>query len=201
MPGFTRLNREWLGTTEVKRVYHDVMNFNDSQLPVSYERAANADGTVTMIPRPAHFSSQVKFDIWRVDGGFDIENDGHPENVMMWANGDRGGGTCGLDSTHTTSYIGLILSRDGYTVDRKRTIALFEREHLPGLEGYFPIGASMGLFQYRDKTYFDTFLDQSLTAAELGQQERRAHTLAVFSRQDHREIRMCEYFANDQGVE
>jgi hypothetical protein len=197
VPGFTRLKRQWLTTAEVNRVYNDVMNFNDNHLPISYERVANPDGTLTMTPWAGHFPPEVKFDIWRVQGGFDIENEGRPENVVMWANGGRGGGTCGLDAVHTASYYGVILSPGGYTVDRKRTIEVFEREHLPGLEGHFPIGASMGLFQYRDKTYFDTFLDQPLTTAELGQQERRAHALAVFSRQNHRTVRVCEYSSNN----
>jgi hypothetical protein len=39
VPGFTRLN-QWLTTAEVNWVYNDAMNFRDSHLPISYERAA-----------------------------------------------------------------------------------------------------------------------------------------------------------------
>jgi hypothetical protein len=199
VPGFTHLRRLWLTTAEVNRVYNDLLNFrNDLSSPIPDQRMTNADGTVAMVPPPGDFPADVRFDTWRVEGGFDVENDGHPEDVVMWSNGSRGGGTCGIDSAHTASYYGLILSPSGYRVDRQRTIEVFEREHVSRLDGHSPVGVSMGLFQYRGKTYFDTFLDQPQNAAERRQADRLAHTLAVFAREDHKTVRVCEYVVSDQ---
>jgi len=69
---------------------------------------------------------------------------------------------------------------------------------------YFPaVGTSIGIFRYRNVTYFDAFFS-IYTGGDFhhqrrGDPRRLAKTLGVFLRRDHRTEEKCEYYVPDQA--
>lgn len=203
VPGFTHLKRHWLSYSEGEHIETDLDGrAKDPELPM------NSEDTSARLPQVSDkhavtVRDERKMDAWQPIGGINIENDGAKENVLML--GERDYYICGSDKVHTAGAEGLILSSSSDRVDIARTIDIFGKQRAPPLSSqhpndrYYPIGVSMGIFQFRNITYFDTFLDQPQTDAEISDEGRLHKTLAVFTRKDHKTYERCEYLLRDKG--
>lgn len=118
--------------------------------------------------------------VWRYQPRIDADNDGRPDDVIMWDDDDREDPDCGMQ------YIGvdptlqeggpyaLVMSADGKQVDSNRTQEIFGDKNSPDIEAltigyvqgkkflsnFHPYGESYGLFRYRGLTYFDAVLNR-----------------------------------------
>ena len=115
---------------------------------------------------------------WRYELEIDVENNSHPENVLIFNLDDADDPRCGvayygINPTLDTGYqVALIMTGDNKSIDLARTTSVFgdatrkpsevptiqfgSKPFLPGFVGY---GHSYSLFRYRGTTYFDTFLN------------------------------------------
>jgi len=195
VPGFVRLNAVPLSSVEVNRLAVSIENVSFKP-PANFimkpdalvlaESATRAHkvyldtrGVVQAVPRTE------KTAVWRFSPEVDIDNDGTPDNVIMFS-----GFTwepCG-DPTEQFPLSGseipkpFVVSADGSSIDIGRTEALFgppdvssNRTH-HNLLGYYPIGYSISLFKYRDKYFFDAFV------GDPGSTDQSRQTIHVFQR-------------------
>lgn len=161
VPGFSRLNRVWVPIEEINRLLFDTVNFIDSQPPNS---------SLGRIP----FQAGEHPTAYGYGSPISIENDGTPQNVILWNLDNRDNPDCNTTSGpipyyHRSFQVPIILSGDG-TLDKERTQAVFGQpqsgsplpgraaQHVPN-DGYAHLGNTYGIFEYRGMYYFDTFFD------------------------------------------
>jgi hypothetical protein len=115
--------------------------------------------------------------VWRYTPEIDVENNGHPDSVILWGETRLGGDSdCGQwhgQSPHRVHGLSILLveSTDKVLVDEVKTKRIFghpwtkreggtgERNDGSIRPSYHPIGNSMGVFKYHNLIYFDTFFD------------------------------------------
>ena len=137
---------------------------------------------------------------WRYDPPVDIDNDGTPDNIIIWNRGRFSCGSVNQDSPYPahSSYTANILDEQNQSIDEERTRELFE--HPMGWfeiksENFRYIGMSMGIFAYQGVFYFDTFYDGWGDYEGRHRNSREmASTLAVFLRKDKKTEQLCEYY-------
>jgi hypothetical protein len=176
VPGFDKLNRVYLTTKEVNEI-------SDTGIPERFNLST-----------------------WQYQPPIDADNDGHPDNVLVWNLdspkephcGLNSGGPAGLD---TGFQLAVILAADNRTVDPKNTLEIFGSNNLATAEKIdifsqaktsihdFPAyGRSYSLFRYHGVTYFDTYIghepDRVTGDIEPSQ-------LRVFLRRDHHTSAIC----------
>jgi hypothetical protein len=229
VPGFQRLQRVMLSATEVERrgslVETIAYPLNIDRWP--YYEQMNANGGV-FPGTPRSFQATVlpgkHYSSWRYTPEVDIDNDGTPDDILIW-NIDE------LDHPDCGGYRGpppgpvradqwaFILTKDGRTIDQARTIEIFGHPDggyllptgpIPGSHGPITflkslrlMGNSYGVFRYRNLYYFETFYDHEFPS-ELGdfRDQRKGSrvlqdTLAVFLRRDHKTLPVCEYHVTE----
>jgi len=198
VPGFAVLNRRYLTRAEFVTIQADVMNVLQNFPPDYYQP----------LPTPEDFRPAA----WRYDPPVDIENAGHPDNVVIWNRNSRDFPMLGCGSRNARNNVrmpgdhaGIILSPGGEHVDRRRTLAVFAFTHLPEHPsgGKVEFGQAYAVFQYRGTTYFDTFLDTGEGDFD-GRREgdyKLSDTLAVFLFENDSRREMCEYYVHDLDLE
>jgi hypothetical protein len=149
----------------------------------------------------------------------DIENDGHPDDVIIWDERSRDGSPCGMKFeavARAAKYALIMKSEHGSTeLNRDRTKAVFG--HPAGgiwvnsgtpqayFHSYFRLlGSSYEVFSFRDKYYFDTFFDSSYIADFKDQRfndPNLANTLGVFLHINAHTQQVCEYYLNESITE
>jgi hypothetical protein len=104
----------------------------------------------------------------------DIDNDGQPDNLLMWYTA-AGAGGCGALNGYDIypgrgSHTANILDAKNQSIDEKRTKELFGHpvggyphvvngRFLGFFDDFRYVGTSMGIFAYQGSYYFDTFFD------------------------------------------
>lgn len=190
VPGVSLLHRVPLSPAETTRLYPRIVTFLGSRTSTpphpldEYDTAqAGSGGQGPVILA------------WRYIPRLDIENDGHPRNVIVWAGPplpepNRPCGSMPEDRRLTEplrrNQLAFVLSDDGQELDDGRTQALFERSpsaEWPTIQ-FEPLGYTFDLFEYRNQVYFDTFFDEPKSM------RRR---LAVFVRREGATHQVCQY--------
>jgi hypothetical protein len=229
VPGFDVLRRRWLDREQFKALQIDVIEvLTNSQHNSSYRRQANPDGTVSLI-EPPNMGPPENFlpGAWFYDPPVDIDNDGHPDNIVLWTGYDRENSMCGAGNARNdlpipgdTSLVAL--SSDGRTVDRERTNVLtgYGGSALAPPESSVIFSSALGVFRYRGLIYYDAFFDSAerpeitlesapesskITQAivphrsgdHLIKRVKHDYPLGVFIFQNERRREVCEYNVGD----
>jgi hypothetical protein len=145
---------------------------------------------------------------YRFDPKIDIDNDGTPDNVIMWDSENRDHPQCGqyygqASDLDKGSAIGVILKSDGLNIDEKKTREVFGNkvggyvvrtgpDEIPVLYSrYAPIGLGYNVFEYQRLFYYSTYLDD--TNMSPSERRRVIDVLGVFLRKDSVTEEICEY--------
>jgi hypothetical protein len=225
VPGFSVLNRVRLNLADIRPLQPWILAIlnPDTQLPSSeLHSIAKSGGLLTEVPSSAielvHRYYEKGTSSWTYASPLDIGNDGHPVPVLIWdAAVDN---QCG-EFAHrgdNAAQIPFVLSLDRASIDQRKTMAVFGRPggatHIPeegpsGADGvhdfllpyYAVIGGSYGVFEYRDKFYFDTFFDAANGDGDFqGKRRRDANLpdiLGVFMSKKGHTHQVCELFTRD----
>lgn len=211
VPGFSRLHRVYLTGAETAQLYPHLQSFGNAR-DSSHPPVLGA----TEARLAASGGSGPGIIAWRYDPKVDIENDGRPDNVVIWVgppldvDADACGNTVTSSGTELSAglrveQIGLISSDpDTRTLDDARTLAVFGSPHgaavVSGSLGFVPVGSSISVFVYRSVTYFDTFFHGEGWPDFYGNRARVPaldNHLAVFLRRDGVTRQICEYIFHD----
>ena len=182
IPGFQRLHAIPLTASEVNRLAVEITNLQlhpTGHLQQKADAVALADAATGMskiyldtrkivpaVPRGANVA------VWRYDPQVDIDNDGSPDNLIMFSGftwEKCGESTPQFPNGASAVPKPLVLSVNNSGIDVKRTEALFAAPwQVDGIDmgtagrlpGYYPIGYSISLFEYRSTYYFDAFMGE-----------------------------------------
>ncbi|HVK54291.1 MAG TPA: hypothetical protein VM532_04590 [Burkholderiales bacterium] len=220
VPGFTELNRVPLSVEDVQILLPRIQGFTQHRNQDFYDFAKVAKESRGMRPSQndlLNVKDSLGRDLkgWRYDPVIDIDNDGAPDNIIVWHGFGASGytGRCGqgspYDKGHDTllrqAQLPYVLTRDNEHIDVFKTMTIFG--HPSGgyrfsiqdgrkilAEKFRPIGLTMGIFKYQDLYYFDTFFDQwGDFQDQRGKQADIHNTLAVFLRKEGKTQQICEY--------
>jgi hypothetical protein len=199
IPGFSVLHRVPLRASTMVKMSGRVFEWwehPDPHLNGSWNGTLRAVGTV--------------MEAWRYNPPIDVNNDGRPDNIIVWQGyGLQDGVTfCGEPFTRfynwgyrprrlplimsSRSHIdaeetALVFGRPGRGLNRGRRLALGE---MP----FKPVGHFITPFKYRGVTYFSTFFDVTGDYRGLRKnQPKLANVLGVLLRRDHNTREVCEY--------
>jgi hypothetical protein len=155
---------------------------------------------------------------WRYEPPVDVDNDGKPDNVVIWDEDDVVRPHCGLFFgpnmlPDAGAQRALVLTPDNRAVDVVRTGELFGQAGLSKADAarakqshaasrYQPIGFREGVFRYRNMTYVETFFDDSYRKDSADQEKSGialGDTLGVFLRRNGVTHQVCEYDLLDSG--
>ncbi|MHB8388657.1 MAG: hypothetical protein ACYDBH_03625 [Acidobacteriaceae bacterium] len=240
VPWFTPLHRVPLTTAQANALFPRVGDFMATQQQrtekaYALERAKEWALTKrlmktlgdTKMPTPDPLISTKPFFrdgslvAWRYDPPIDIENNGKPDDVLVWQGlGPAGNAVCGhpFETSHfavdgRVPQVAFILTRSNnplnVSIDIAKTKAVFgypRGYRFPGElfpdRRFRPLGPTIGIFKYRNLYYIDTFLfdhpvDQWGFLTHSLYNPHRANTLAVFLRRNGHTKQMCEYRMNE----
>ena len=217
VPGFAILNREQLTLDEIHKLIGRVSGFMSSQHQNQPDIVNIFDGHGHVVKGEAWTVESIKrsldMHVWRYNPQVDIDNDGQPDNLVVW----HGNGADTVDAVCGATYpgapggersqqIAFPLTSDSTRVDEPRMRAMFEypgggypddEGHLVRVSQFRPIGTSMSIFEYDGQYYFDIFFDG---IGDFNNQRRGEaqlfDTLGVFLRKDNQTHQMCEYFVD-----
>lgn len=156
--------------------------------------------------------------VWRYDPPTDINNDGTPDNIVVWQGTPVSHflGVCGVVASlgpdaqlyDRQSQVVFVLAPSNDRLDIPKTRTIFGHPsggyRLPDgtLSTKFrPIGETIGIFEYQDHYYFDTFFDNTwgdFHNKRVGD-PKLANTLGVFLRQHSETKQICEYHMTMTG--
>jgi hypothetical protein len=202
IPGFALLHRMALSPHEISYLSNRVMEF-EGHVKQGATIIRNA-ALVRAGKAPIGMSeSEVRSTlgeadlyVWRYEPPIDIDNDGTPDNLIVWR-GVETSGSCGSFSPQGEWLRKLqriyLLTPDSRNIEAARTADIFRR---PGhdWEPYEPfqgvvIGDQFSPFEYREVYYFDVFFG---SYGDLrGQGAYRS--LGVFERRKAKTVQVCEY--------
>ena len=218
VPGFQRLTRVRVSKEEITKLYNLVVTITNplTEIDSRYFDEMNANGGVFTGTPPQITMPQVRaYETWRYAPPIDIDNDGSPDNIVIWNLDSVDYHECGSFNPGPTrgQQIALVMSADGSTVDQARTIRIFGHPDggydaiagMSGLSGpirflksWRLLGNSYSAFRYRDLYYFDTFYDQFANLGDFQNKRkgssRLQDTLAVFLHRNGKTAPVCEYF-------
>lgn len=185
VPGFTLLHRRYLNLAEYVRLWSDVTGEPKSAAPVyrGFTPAA-----------------------WAYVPPLNIENSVSSDTLVMWTDTDRYSSQCGAADTRTgvpmrVGALGLLVSTDG-RINNEKTYKIFGERN--GAKYGRPAAAEFAhefdIFRYRNKNYFDTFLDQGYDftgGPPYAWSNSISDTLAVFLVDHGTRRETCEYYVSD----
>jgi hypothetical protein len=210
VPGFATLVRIPLETSEVNKLYRHAYNFFFPKLR-PYEQPGIADirqGRLDVTGAVGHDLAA-----WRYQPAVDLDNDGAPDNIIVWHALSPSGGATRCAEDFSSVGIGLravqaplIFKADDTGIDQGATEAIIghpvQRYDLTLDTGNLYVDAStfrtiaraIGIFRYRDTYYFDGFFDIWGDADDKRRGEPKlANTLGVFARKANVTRQICEY--------
>jgi hypothetical protein len=199
VPGFAKLRRVPLPIGDVNRLLLQVDNFSHPLTPTPEKSwVIQPDGTKKLEPSWSPLSAEMDLHIWQYEPAIDIDNDGHPANLVVWRTDAPPGPVCGEENGR-----GVVMRSDQFpyfltpgnaAIDVARTKATFERPPGavpdPNHRGFNPIGLEVGIFEYRSRYYFDTFYTGG---TDLQGQTVSEDTLSVFQRLNGHTLELCLY--------
>lgn len=224
--GFTRLNRVPLTAEEIHDLQLKLEGFQSSQNQNQWKTQLKKSPIKEMMPLDSVRSDMGmnRVGAWRYDPPVDIDNDGQPDNVLMWYQGYGAGGCGSINGFETYpehgSFTANILDAKNEFIDQARTKQLFghpvggfpivEKGKFIGFfDGFRYVGMSMGIFTYEGAYYFDTFFDGwgDFEGKRRGDWIGKAKnvdlinsmtaTLGVFHRKSGKTKQICEYYWTD----
>jgi hypothetical protein len=205
VPGFAVLDRRYLDRAEYVATQTDISDVVLNRPPhYDYVRHRNPDGSETLVephlpPTVADFSPAS----WRYAPPVDIENSGHPDDLVIWTPDARNyPSMCGERNTRNNERIpgdhaGIILFPGRDQIDTDRTLALFGFSNLKKyVGGQSEFGQAYTVFKFLGTTYYDTFF---LTPngdfdGKRGGDPKLSDTLGVFLYEHGARREMCEYY-------
>ena len=220
VPGFTPLHQVPLSAREIYRVIRRVDSFITfgKQGSKAQEEARAALRKRLGLPPLTPFWTyasvrsyvqQGDIKVWRYDPPVSIGNNGRPTRLMVWQGMpiNNGPGVCGKADPmsywffYTQPQIAFVLARNNRRLDTGKTQEIFGH---PGphyrfddgtlFPGFEPIGTSIGIFEYRDRYYFETFFNGwGRNKPSQFVYPALTHTLGVFLRQRGKTREVCEY--------
>lgn len=201
---FEKLNRKYLSAEEIYSIYDRVMSFKQRKNQFYSEKIRkksylpkNKDEAIKSIK----FKQNLKrLYVWQYNPMVDIDNDGEPDNVVLWHRQNRR--ACGSSSgvgKHFPSYVAYVFNKNTTAIDEKKTLEVFghpnqARPNAPTLKRFrrYNDESSVGIFKYKGTTYFDTF-PNGLT---YGSDVRHEIDLRVYLRKNNKTKSICEYHWN-----
>jgi hypothetical protein len=227
IPGFTRRHRVPLPAEAVQVLLPRVRGFTDDKNQDLYDienARRQRDGLPLSQPLSdvkTYLGRDIK--VWRYDPPVDIDNDGMPDNVVVWHGfgASSGTGRCGQESpydkgrqvTLRQTQIAYVLTANNDRIDVFQTMTIFGHPsggyRIPDKTGrgtfsskFRPVGRSIGIFQYQDRYYFDTFFDSwGDFQNRRGKSADIPNTLAVFLRHAGKTQQVCEYLMTENSEE
>ncbi|MHB9119442.1 MAG: hypothetical protein ACYC2R_14405 [Burkholderiales bacterium] len=223
VPGFTRLNRVPLTAEEIHDLYPKVEGFQSYQNQNKWKIQLK-DSPFKEFMSLASVRSDMgmnRVGAWRYEPPVDIDNDGQPDNVLMWYQGRFACGSIGGYATYPEhgSFTANILDAKNQCINEARTRELFghpvggypiikKGKFLGLFPGFRYVGMSMGIFAYEGAYYFDTFFDgwgdfsgkrrgDFAGAEKVDLINRMTATLGVFQRKEGKTKQICEYYWPD----
>lgn len=224
VPGFKRLHREPLPSSEIVRLFPSVEGLIRVGNPSEFDRPSRTDPAVPesvgirkyaqrYAEEEVSFISRGLPRFYRFAPPIDIDNDGSADKVIVWKDTGR---VCGAVYTakpvRTRTHMLLLDAHNNLDVARSRTIFghpmgnLFTykdrksgRQQTLDLSRTFrTVGDTYGTFVYQGKTYFDTFYGGlgDLQNKRVGQ-TKLGDTLAVFKRENDKTELQCEILWRD----
>lgn len=189
VPGFAVLGRRPVQVSDLDRLIVPIAGLLNPNLHFG-------DDFFGKDPFGRFTNSEGDLPIWRYDPPVDVDNDGAPENIIVWLGfGTHGWGGCGGVVGHTVPRItrppgiAVVLAQDGSHIDQARTQELFGRTNSTG-QTFDPIGTSVSIFKYHHLYYFDTFFD---TGFDLEGRPVDRDVLGVFLRRGGVTKEVCQY--------
>lgn len=165
VPGFESLERHYLSVAEIGALFNYVHAF------MYYGDQHHADSIVDQDSQKTidQYTAFGWLRVWKYAPTLDIENNGIPDNVIVWQGygaSDKGG-HCGSTYDHKPWDFSLveqrafILSTDGKTIDEERTRAIFGAQVSGGAlrataeSPFQPLSDSLGFFRYEGVDYIE----------------------------------------------
>ncbi|HNY65298.1 MAG TPA: hypothetical protein PKM41_07645 [Deltaproteobacteria bacterium] len=206
LPGFEKLNRVNLTAEEIYPLYYGIDSFlsgnkklNDESEKKSRVNGINKRNAINCIEKEIQ---NLDLSASRYDPPIDFDNDGKPDNLLLWKRYRCGSYEGGDPFPRHGQTIVLVLTPDSMAVDEANTKRLvghpiggFPTSDKKGFyKGFRPVGTSMGIFRYKGTTYFDTFFD---SWGDFSGKRRKSpdisRTLGVFKREGQKTKQVCEY--------
>lgn len=208
IPGFARLNRVRLTPAQVNGDY--VTAFTLTHVLAATEKLVKPAADRTDLAaielddgKPAGsvkaLTDPVDISAWRFDPPVDIDNDGRPDNVVIWRgfppswSSSDAADNCGVFVDSSRAITGsdqfpLIFSSGYKTVDTARTLEVFADPARSSHEiPMTPYGDSVEIFEYDGKYYFDT------TKPTDGASVIYENDIYVYLREQGKTHQVCKY--------
>lgn len=183
--GFVSLNRVPLSAEAVQTLLPRVQGFtlssnqdSDDIANARNERLGAALSRHSLSDVENYLKGEVK--VWRYAPPVDIDNDGVPDNIVVWHGfgASQYTGRCGQGSPYDKRHYEIlrqtqsayVLTDNNERIDVFKTMTIFGHPsggyRIPDKTGrgtfsnrFRPIGPSIGIFKYQNIYYFDTFFD------------------------------------------
>jgi len=206
MPPFETLNRVYLNLEEIYQIYGRVESFrlNSDQFHAERKKRtllkADKIRSINSMKQSLRLNRLI---VWRYDPMVDVDNDGIPDNVVIWFWQRQN--RCGNPSDESESYPGMyayIFNKETTKIDEGKTFKVFghpdQKALFPSLHRFRTLNYenSFGIFKYFGTTYFDTFPYGFARRSKI----RSNVDLKVYLRQDNQAINICQYHWNKRDL-
>jgi uncharacterized protein len=210
VPAISGVARVQLRPEEIQPFWTSVRSFLMRGDPDRYRRDDEARSARGLPARYGDRSRQLELiyaddnlRVFRFDPPIDADNDGTPDPVVLWQDGQCG--DFGTDPSHAQfrawEAIPVVLNAVGDGPDVEKTRRLFGHpaasgQRAPGEQStaFYPIGQNMGFFKYEGVYYFDTFFDGfGDFEGKRGGDPKSADRLGVFLVRKGAASQVCEY--------
>lgn len=209
--GFRKLGRVPLSAEELQPFWASVRSFIMDGDPDRWRRADESRRKLGLAPRFGDREQQLRtilgesaLHVFRFDPPIDVDNDGTPDSVVVWRDGD-----CAYFGEEplprSSRSIPIVLNAAGDGPDVERTRLLFGHPsggyRLPSGEmsgGLRPLGITMGIFHFDNRYHLDTFFDGwGDFEGKRRNDPEIANRLGVFLRKGGKTTQVCEYWIED----
>jgi hypothetical protein len=204
--GFSELSRVTLTENEANLLLLDLWNF-------THPDALTEKRLLSPVRAPVN----GRLPIWRYGSKVDIDNDGVPDNLIVWQGygASKALAGCGDEYGHGPAgavierswQIAYVMTADNKAIDHDRTQAIFghpkgnhEFQCATGVskncvvKGFAPIGTSISIFEYSGEYYFDALYGESgdLQGRQRGNRMGEINTFGLFIRKNASTRNVCE---------
>ena len=205
VPGFKILNRVSLSVAQAMTLGQQIHNFT---MHGNQDQSNRGRKFITRTTLKLELGHDIR--AWRYEPRVDIDNDGQPDDVVVW---HGYGASTGLyrcktgpgDLRWRQTQIAYVVTPDLARIDEAKTREIFgfPRGAYPIIQNgkttgftkaFRPIGRTIGIFEYDSHYYFDTFFDSY--GDFQGKRQNApdiANTLGVFLRRGGVTKQICEY--------
>lgn len=216
VPGFARLNRKMLSVKQAQLLFSPVYWFEGTGARSQGTPGKNQD--INLFAMGYRVLGHYSAPVWRYQPPIDIENNGHPDDVVIWQGiGKTTGYFCGqrfnVGDYWRVPQRAFVMTDDGIHVDEEKTRQIFYRppytaRYPNGTTSTYlvPIGLTADVFEFMNLFYVAAFYDSHEGSHGDFEGNRKwqidskttfasglGNTLAVFLRKDGKTTPICEY--------